>query len=137
MPWLEVTLRQALVLAQAAPAGGGTPAGGAPAPGQGGTSPLMQMAPMLVAMFLLFYVLLIRPQRKEQKTRQLMLENIKKNDRVVTIGGIYGTVTSVRREADEITIKVDDSTKLRVTVSSVSRVLGAETTESKPATLAP
>jgi preprotein translocase subunit YajC len=97
----------------------------------------MQMAPMLVAMFLLFYVLLIRPQRKEQKNRQAMLDNLKKNDRVVTIGGIYGTVTSVRREADEITIKVDDSTKLRVTVSAVSRVLGAETTESKPATLAP
>lgn len=95
------------------------------------------MAPMLVAMFLLFYVLLIRPQRKEQKNRQLMLDNLKKNDRVVTIGGIYGTVTSVRREADEVTIKVDDSTKLRVTVSAVSRVLGSEITESKPATLAP
>ena len=134
MPWLESSLRQVLVLAQTAPAAGAAPAGGA-APSA--TSPLMSMAPMLVAMFLLFYVLLIRPQRKEQKVRQAMLDNLKKNDRVVTIGGIYGTVTSVRKEADEVTIKVDDTTKLKVTVSAVSRVLGAETADSKPVTLAP
>ena len=53
------------------------------------------------------------------------------DDRVLTIGGIYGVVTNVQREADEVTIKVDESTntKLRVTLSSVARVLGDEPPE--------
>ncbi len=57
-----------------------------------------------------------------------MLSGVKKNDRVVTIGGVYGVVANVNREADEITLKVDESTntKLRVTLSSVARVLGDE-----------
>ena len=55
-----------------------------------------------------------------------MLSAIKKNDRVITAGGIYGVVTNVHREADEVTIKVDEATntKLRLTLGSVSRVLG-------------
>ena len=53
---------------------------------------------------------------------------VKKNDRVVTVGGIYGVVTNVHREADEVTLKVDEATntKLRVTLSSIGRVLGDE-----------
>jgi preprotein translocase subunit YajC len=83
--------------------------------------------PFLV-IFVLFYFLLIRPQRREQARRQQMLTAVKKNDRVVTVGGIYGVVANVNREADEVTIKVDEATntKLRVTLSSVGRVLGDE-----------
>ena len=57
-----------------------------------------------------------------------MLEAVKKNDRVITAGGIYGVVTNVHREADEVTIKVDEATntKLRLTLSSITRVLGDE-----------
>jgi preprotein translocase subunit YajC len=53
-----------------------------------------------------------------------MLSALKKNDRVVTIGGIKGIVTNVQRDADEVTINVDESsgTKLRVTVASIARV---------------
>jgi len=74
---------------------------------------------------LLFYFLLIRPQRREQAKRQSMIDSLKKNDRVITTGGIYGLVTNVHREGNEVTIKVDDSnnTKLRVTVSSIASVL--------------
>jgi preprotein translocase subunit YajC len=81
-----------------------------------------------VIIFVLFYFLLIRPQRREQSRRQQMLGAVKKNDRVVTVGGIYGVVTNVHREADEVTIKVDEATntKLRVTLSSIGRVLGDE-----------
>jgi preprotein translocase subunit YajC len=80
----------------------------------------------LVLIFIVFYFLMIRPQRQEQARRQAMLEAVKKNDRVVTIGGIYGVVTNVQRDSDEITIKVDESnnTKLRMTFSSIARVLG-------------
>ena len=57
-----------------------------------------------------------------------MLGGVKKNDRVVTTGGIYGVVANVHREADEVTMKVDETTntKLRVTLSSIARVLGDE-----------
>jgi preprotein translocase subunit YajC len=84
-----------------------------------------------VAIGFLFYFMLIRPQRKEQSKRQEMLSNVKKNDRVVTIGGIYGVVMNVYREADEITLKVDESTntKIRVTLSSIARVMGDEPAE--------
>ena len=76
----------------------------------------------------MFYFVVMRPQQREQARRQAMLAAVKKNDRVLTTGGIYGVVTNVHREADEVTIKVDEATntKLRVTLSSVARVLGDE-----------
>lgn len=87
---------------------------------------LLQSALPFVAIFVLFYFLLIRPQRKEQSRRVAMLAGIQKNDRVITAGGIYGIVTNVQRETDEVTIKVDEATntKLRMTLSSVTRVVG-------------
>jgi len=82
----------------------------------------------IIAIFFLFWLLLIRPQQKERAKIQQMLANLKKNDRVITIGGIYGVVTNVRREADEVTIKVDDAAnvKLKVTLGAIARVLGEE-----------
>lgn len=78
-----------------------------------------------VVIGLLFYFMLIRPQRRQEQQRREMLERLKKNDHVVTIGGIIGTVTSLRPEADEVTLRVDDSsgTKLRVTRASIARVV--------------
>jgi preprotein translocase subunit YajC len=100
--------------------------GGDAAP-QAGPSLLNLMLPFLVIGFL-FYFLLIRPQKAEQARRQAMLAAVKKNDRVVTIGGIYGVVTNVQREQDEVTIKVDEATntKLRVTLGSIARIIGEE-----------
>jgi preprotein translocase subunit YajC len=94
------------------------------------TSILPSLLPF-VAIFVLFYFLLIRPQRREQARRQEMLSAVKKNDRVVTIGGVYGVVANVNREADEVTLKVDEATntKLRVTLSSVGRVLGDDSSD--------
>ena len=96
---------------------------------QGGD--LMGMLLMMLPIFVLFYLLFIRPQRKEQSTRQMMLDNMKKNDRIVTVGGILGVVTNVDREKKEITIKVDESsgTKLRMTLNSVARVLVDESSK--------
>jgi len=92
------------------------------------------MAPALIGIFFLFYFLLIRPQRQEQQRRQSMLGGLKKNDRVITIGGIYGVVTNVHKEANEVTIKVDEgtNTKLRMTVNSIGQVLGDETSSQSP-----
>jgi len=76
----------------------------------------------------LFYMLVMRPQKKEQSKRASMIDALKKNDRVVTIGGIYGVVANVHREADEVTIKIDEATntKIRVTLGAISRVVGEE-----------
>jgi preprotein translocase subunit YajC len=61
-----------------------------------------------------------------------MVRNVKENDRVVTIGGIYGVVTNVQRDAERVTIRVDESTgaKLKINMSAVARVLTAEEQES-------
>ena len=99
-----------------------------PAPGGQPQTDWMSMVPLLAAIAFLFYFLLIRPHKREQAQRQKLLDAVKKNDRVLTVGGIYGVVTNVHREANEITIKVDESTntKLRLTLGSIARVLGEE-----------
>lgn len=91
-------------------------------------SPWGMLTPLIMIGFL-FYFLLIRPQSKERARQQAMLAAVKKNDRVVTAGGIFGVVTNVRTEANEVTIKVDEATntKLRVTLNSIARVLSDET----------
>lgn len=96
--------------------------------GQDGAGSLLGMLPMFLAVGFLFYFLMIRPQKRQQQQRQAMLAAVKKNDRVITAGGIHGVVTNVHAEADEVTIKVDENTntKLRMTLSSISRILGDE-----------
>ena len=90
------------------------------------------MVPLILIM-VLFYFMLIRPERNKQKAHQALLESLKKNQRVVTVGGIYGVVTGVQRDADEITLKIDEATntKIRVTVASVARVLDDDGKNSK------
>lgn len=79
----------------------------------------------LLMMGFIFYFLMIRPQSKERKKREGMLAAIKKNDRVVTIGGIKGTVAMVKD--DEITLKVDESTNTKLTFvrSAIQQVTAA------------
>jgi preprotein translocase subunit YajC len=105
----------------------------APAPA-GGNAFWIQILTLWLPIILLFYWFLIRPQRREQSTRVTMLAALKKNDRVLTVGGVYGVVVNVHREADEVTIRVDETTntKLRVTLGSIARVLGGETSEDSP-----
>lgn len=86
------------------------------------------MLPAFLVIGVLFYLMLIRPQRKEQKQRQSMIEAIKKSDRVVTVGGVYGVVTNVRKELDQVYLNVDEKTGtvIRVTMGSIARVLRDE-----------
>ena len=99
----------------------------APADGGGGGSGF-GMLPAFAIIGVLFYLMLIRPQRREQSARQTMLEGLKKNDRVVTIGGIYGVVSNVRKEADQVTLTVDEKSNatIRVTLASIARVVRDE-----------
>jgi preprotein translocase subunit YajC len=101
------------------------------APADGAGSPLGGLSGMiipLVFVMVAFYFILLRPQRREQSARQAMLDQLKKNDRIVTAGGIYGVVTNVNKDSDEVTVKVDESTntKLRMSRSSIARVIVEE-----------
>jgi preprotein translocase subunit YajC len=109
------------LLAEAAKGGDNPPPGGG----------LSAMLLPIIAIFFLFYFILLRPQKREQARRKSMLDAIKKNDHVVTAGGIYGIVVNVHREANEVTIKVDEgtNTKLRMTLGSIAHVLGEEAAE--------
>lgn len=79
----------------------------------------------IVMIGLLFYFVMFRPQQREQQRRDLLLKAIKKNDRVLTTGGIFGVVTNVQAEVNEVTIRIDEKndTKLRLQLSSIARVL--------------
>ena len=80
-------------------------------------NPLLQFAPMFL-IFALFYVLMIVPSRKRQKALQQLLENLKKGDRVVTNGGLYGEVAAVTGAT--VVLKVADNVKVRVAKSSIT-----------------
>ncbi|MCL2412376.1 MAG: preprotein translocase subunit YajC [Treponema sp.] len=75
---------------------------------------------MIGAFIAIFYFLLIRPQSKKRKETEKMLSALKKGDRIVTIGGIYGTIHNVRDTT--VIVKVDDSTKLEFLRSAISTV---------------
>ena len=79
------------------------------------------------------YLLLFRPEQERRKRQQDLLGGLKKNDRVVTTAGIYGTVANVERDAERVVLKIDDAAnvKITVTLSSIARVLGDEKPESR------
>jgi preprotein translocase subunit YajC len=87
----------------------------------GGTNFLLPMAVIM----LLFYLLILRPQKNKDKAMRSMIDDLKEKDRVVTIGGIHGVVTNVQRDQDVVTIRIDESTgaKMRVGTSAIARVV--------------
>jgi preprotein translocase subunit YajC len=95
----------------------------APQPANGesgsGSGALFSFLP-LIAIFGIFYFLIIRPQGKKQKETQKMLAALKKGDRVVTIGGIHGVIQSVKEST--VIVRVDENTKLEFSRSAVSNV---------------
>jgi preprotein translocase subunit YajC len=92
-----------------------------PASGAGLMDVLMTFLPM-ITIFLVFWVILILPQRKQQKKRDEMLNALKKGDKVVTIGGIHGEITQIN--GDDILLRVTDKVELKMLRSAVSRVKG-------------
>lgn len=97
------------LLAQAAPAGG---------------KDLFQMVLPFLFIFAAMYFLMIAPQRKKEKQRKEMINAVKVGDKVVTIGGIFGTITAVKE--DRFHLKVDDSTRLEMLKSSIQEVIQAD-----------
>ena len=94
-------------------------------------SPMAMLYPVAF-MFLIFYLLVFRPQSRARKTHEQMLKNLKKHDEVVTSGGVFGTVVNVKPES--ITLRVDENVRLEVERSAIVRVVktaGAPSTESR------
>ena len=91
------------------------------APAAGGADMIVQFLP-LILIFVVFYFLLIRPQQKKMKEHKGMLEAIRRGDRVVTGGGIIGTVTKVGPE-DELQVEIAENVRVRVVRSTVNLVL--------------
>ena len=89
--------------------------------GSGGL--LFQMVPILL-IFGVFYFILIRPAQKQQKQKEAMLAALKKGDRVVTSGGIYGTISSV--EDQTVHLRIAENVKIRVARSAVGGLVEGE-----------
>jgi preprotein translocase subunit YajC len=115
----QVPMSTATLLMQATPAGSAEPSGT--------TSILMGIVPWLL-IFVIFYMLMIRPQQRRVKEHQAAIDAVKKGDEVITGGGIRGRVTKVGD--DEAEVEVAQGVKIRVIKSTISQVL---TPKSNPA----
>jgi preprotein translocase subunit YajC len=91
--------------------GGGSPLGG-----------LVGLLPILL-IFFIFYFLVIRPQSKKQRDLQKEIESLKQGDRVLTTGGIYGTVVSDKDSGNTFVIKIAENVKVEIAKNAISGVV--------------
>ena len=89
---------------------------------------MFSMVP-LILMFVIFYFLLIRPQQKKAKEHSNMLAALKKGDRVVTSGGIYGKVSSL--DESTVTLEVAEKVRIKVVRQNISHLLAATVLDNK------
>ncbi|MDR2351734.1 MAG: preprotein translocase subunit YajC [Deltaproteobacteria bacterium] len=102
------------ILAAQALAAGASPSGGEGTQQSGGFG---QLIIMVVGFIAIFYFLMLRPQKKQQKARQEMLESLKKGDRIQTSGGLLGIITAV--ETREITLRIAPEVRVKIARSAV------------------
>ena len=93
------------------------------APGIGGPGPMMTIFPFIL-IFVIMYFMVIRPQQKKSKQHQEMLAKLKKNDEVMTSGGIYGKVIDLKETV--VTLEVAPNVRIRVHRPQISLVITAE-----------
>jgi len=80
---------------------------------------------LLLALFAIFYFVMIRPQQKQQKEFAQMLKDLKKNDQVVTVGGVHGTIVNLKEKT--LVIRVDSDTRFEIDKTAVARLVKAAT----------
>ena len=93
-----------------------------PTGGEGG-SPFAMLLP-IIGMLVIFYLLLIRPQQKRQKAVQQMISSLRKGHRVITTGGIYGTIVGIKENV--VVLKIAENVKIEILKNAVSTVVGEE-----------
>lgn len=79
---------------------------------------------LLGGMIVLMYLFMLRPQSKQRKEHQQMLDTLKKGDKVVTIGGIYGVVTNVKDKI--VTVKIAENVKIEMLRSGIAQVVSSK-----------
>ncbi len=94
----------------------------APGPAPSGPEQFLFTFAPLIAIAFIFYFMIIRPQQKKQKETQAMLKSIRKGDRVLTSGGIFGTVIGVKEKEDVIVLKVAEDVKVEFSRSAIVQV---------------
>lgn len=104
---------QAMMLAMAAPPEGG-----------GGSGALLIQIMPIALIFLVFWFMIIRPQKKQQEQRKTMLDALKRGDRVITNGGLYATIRDVK--GDVVTATIGDNVKVEISRQAISTVLAGE-----------
>ena len=92
-----------------------------PPGGAGGSSALLTQVVFFAAIFGIFYFLLIRPQQRQKRDRERMLGAVKKGDRVVTSGGLHGTVSGLTEHT--VTLRVADQVRLEFDRSAIGRIV--------------
>lgn len=100
------------------------------ASGAGAAGSMTTTLVTFVLIILIFYFLIIRPQKKKDKEAKAMLAAIKKGDKVVSIGGIHGTVVAVKDTT--IVVKVDDNARIEFSKNAISTVLNKAAEKSAP-----
>jgi preprotein translocase subunit YajC len=89
----------------------------------GGTGAMvMQLAP-LILIFVVFYFLLIRPQQTRAKAHRVMLTSLKRGDRIITAGGVLGTVTKVKEGSDEVEVEIAANVRINIVRSTIGSVI--------------
>jgi preprotein translocase subunit YajC len=83
----------------------------------------------IIILFVIFYFLLIRPQQKKAKEHKSMISNLKKGVRIITSGGIYGTIISI--DDTTIGLEIAEKIKIKITRGNVAAVVSDKTTDSK------
>lgn len=96
--------------------------GGAPAGGGTAGNPILGFLP-LIAIILIMYLLMIRPQAKKQKEHKAMLAALKKGDRVVTAGGIFGTIAGIKENENIVIVKIAENVKVELSRGSIGQVI--------------
>jgi preprotein translocase subunit YajC len=87
------------------------------------SNPISGFFPLII-IFVIFYFFLIRPQQKKAKEQQAMINAIKKDDKIITSSGIYGTVSAVK--GDQLEVKIAENVKIMIVKTAVSTVIAPE-----------
>jgi preprotein translocase subunit YajC len=99
-------------------------------PGPGGAESIVMNILPFVAIIFIFYFLILRPQQKKQKERAALIAGVKKGDKIITAGGIHGTVEGV--EDNSVLVKIADNVKVKIEKSSIGTIMGlTDTTPSR------
>ncbi len=88
--------------------------------GAGGGSSMIWWVGYIALLFALMYFLMIRPQRKKQKEHDALLKELKRGDRVVTTGGMFGTIFAIDEKENRVVLKTNDDTKLEFLRSAIA-----------------